>query len=289
MPVQQRRSLRRMLGVAGDLLEDVVVLLDEGTRRGADATARIVRRRGGSAANVAVTAAGLGASVRLITAVGDDPTGRSLVSEVEVAGVVVRAQVGERTGSVVVVVEPGGQRTMYPDRGAAGGLRLHTADVAGLELLHLTGYALLPALRSSAPGSLVDDLRRLDIARTIDVASVQVVEQLGDALVPLLRWLGPRVVLANEDEATALGWSPEHPPEDLDVVIKHGPGPAVLLSGGSVVTVPALPVGIVDDTTGAGDAFAAGYLVAVLAGHPAVEAIAAGHRSAARHLRRFPS
>lgn len=287
--MDDRRSLRRMLGVAGDLLEDIVVLLDEGTRRGADAAARIVRRRGGSAANVAVTAAGLGTEVRLITSVGDDPVGRALVTEVESAGVDVRARLGERTGAVVVVVEPGGQRTMYPDRGAARDLRLDAADVAGLDVLHLTGYALLHPGPSTTRASLVEDLRRLDVARTIDVASVQVVEQLGDALLPLLRSLGPRVVLANEDEAAALGWSPAHPPEGLDVVIKHGPGPAVLLSGGSVVTVAAEPVGIVDDTTGAGDAFAAGYLVAVLAGHPPVEAIAAGHRSAARHLRRLPS
>jgi sugar/nucleoside kinase (ribokinase family) len=77
-----------VLGVAGDLLEDVVVHLAEPTRPGADATtARIIRRRGGSGANTAAAAAALGAPVRLVTAVGDDPLGRHLVDGLVAAGV----------------------------------------------------------------------------------------------------------------------------------------------------------------------------------------------------------
>lgn len=282
------------LGVAGDLLEDVVVLLDEAPRRGADARARIVRRPGGSATNVACTAAGLGAVVRLVTAVGDDPLGRRLVADVAAAGVEVRARSGGRTGTVVVVVEPGGQRTMYPDRAAAAGLRLERADLAGLRLLHVTGYGLLPPSSGDddgtgpeAGGGLLDDLVALAPPRlSVDVSSTQVIEQAGAALQELLTRVGPLVVFANEDEADALGWRPGRVPVDGTVVIKRGPRPALVTTGRSVHSIPAEPVGEIGDTTGAGDAFAGGYLVAVLAGSDPVDAVRAGHRAAADRIRR---
>lgn len=275
-----------VLGVVGDLLEDVVVRLAEPTRRGADAPAVITRRRGGSAANVAVAAAGLGAPVRLVTAVGDDPLGRSLTAAAEAAGVEVRARRTARTGSVVVVVEPGGERTMYPDRAAAADVRLDPVDGDGLSLLHVPAYGLLPLPgHPGALGPLADDLRRPGPPLAVDVSSVQVVEALGPALEAELVALRPVVVLANADEAAALRWWPGRPPAASTVVVKRGGAPALVLADGRVTEVPAEEVGPVADSTGAGDAFAAGYLVAVLAGHHPPDAAAAGHRAAARHLR----
>lgn len=275
-----------VLGVVGDLLEDVVVRLAEPIRRGADAPAVITRRPGGSAANVAVAAAGLGAPVRLVTAVGDDRLGRSLVAAAEAAGVDVRARRTARTGSVVVVVEPDGERTMYPDRAAAADVRLDPEGSTDLSLVHVPAYGLLPPPGHPGPlGPLAEDLRRVAAPLAVDVSSVQVVEALGPALEAELGALRPVVVLANADEATALGWWPGRPPAALTVVVKRGPAPALVLADGLVIEVPAEEAGPVPDSTGAGDAFAAGYLVAVLAGHHPPAAAAAGHRAAARHLR----
>ena len=68
-----------MLAVVGDLLEDIVVRIDATPTLGTDTPARIQRRRGGSAANVAACAARAGAPVRFIGCVGDDDLGDQLV------------------------------------------------------------------------------------------------------------------------------------------------------------------------------------------------------------------
>jgi sugar/nucleoside kinase (ribokinase family) len=188
---------------------------------------------------------------------------------------------------VVVVVEPDGERTMYPDRAACYELRADGASTAGIELLHVPVYGLLPELGSDRPVSaLADDLRRLRMPLSVDVSSLQVIERLSDGLLRLFHELGPAVVFANRLEAHALGWGPHAALAGCTVVVKRGPDPALVLAHDSVDEVPAEPVDSVSDTTGAGDAFAAGYLVAVLAGHAPHAAARAGHRSAAHHLRR---
>ena len=69
-------------------------------------------------------------------------------------------------------------------------------------------------------------------------------------------------------------------------VVKHGAGPATVLGAdGVVASVPAHDLGAVTDTTGAGDAFAAGYVVAAMGGHDVEACLAAGHDAAAGLLR----
>jgi sugar/nucleoside kinase (ribokinase family) len=275
------------LGVVGDLVEDVVVLLDEPIRRGADAPARILRRPGGSAANVAVAAAGLGAAVRLLTAVGDDDLGRGLVDRLAGLGVAVHAVRAGRTGTIVVVVEPDGERTMYPDRGAAATVSLGPGAVDGLRLLHLPAYGLLPPDGSPpGPGPLLAQVAAAGLALSVDVSSLQVIDVLGATLVDALTSLRPVVTFANRDEADALGWLGDEPPAGLTVVVKQGPDPALLWHRGECTEIRAEAIDDPRDSTGAGDSFAAGYLVAVLAGQDPPDAVRAGHRTAAAHLRR---
>ncbi len=99
--------------------------------------------------------------------------------------------------------------------------------------------------------------------------------------------MGPAVVFANELEAAALGEGLRPAPlGGALVVIKHGPDPAVILGHGpSAVEVPALAVDDVRDTTGAGDAFAAGVLLALETGADPPAAVRRGHEVAAAHLR----
>jgi len=105
----------------GDLIDEIAVRLDAPWRRGSDAAAQITRRRGGSAANVAVAAVAAGGSARFIGAVGQDATAETLEAALVRAGVEPLLQRGGRSASIVVVVEPDGERTMLPDRAAGRG------------------------------------------------------------------------------------------------------------------------------------------------------------------------
>src|SRR5690606_15725897 len=99
-------TVASVLTVIGDLLEDIVVWTTAPQRRGTDNPAVVTRSRGGSAANVAARAATRTPS-RFVGRVGDDPAGVLLVEALDAAGVDVRVQRGGRTGSVVVIVDPG--------------------------------------------------------------------------------------------------------------------------------------------------------------------------------------
>ena len=126
-----------MLVAVGDLVEDVVVWpagLAAGqaggqaagpARHGTDNPAVIHRTRGGSAANVAAfarAAAPAAVPARFIGCVGADPAGDVLCAELAGRGVDVRVQRRGRTGTIVVLVDGDGERTMYPDRAAAAEL-----------------------------------------------------------------------------------------------------------------------------------------------------------------------
>ncbi|MEQ3552420.1 carbohydrate kinase family protein [Pseudonocardia nematodicida] len=276
-----------MLAVLGDLVEDVVVWPAGPVEPGTDTPARIFRRRGGSAANVAAAVAGLGAPVRFLGRVGDDATGRALTAELAGRGVDVRVQRRGSTGAVVVLVDPGGERTMLPDRGAAA--ELDDADpawVRGVALLHLPAYGLLADPCAGSARALAARVRDDGGAVSVDASSAAPLRTYGvRRFLDGLAALAPAHLLANADEAGLLGL-PDSAPDGTVVVVKDGPRPArVYLPGtGTAVQVAAVPVPAVRDTTGAGDAFAAGYLAAITRGADPAAAAADGHATAARVL-----
>ena len=101
-------------------------------------------------------------------------------------------------------------------------------------------------------------------AVTVDVSATSVVADARPrACHRLLDELAPAVVFANAAEAAAAGLLDGAP---WPVVVKRGPDPAWILCDGRRVEVPAAAVGDVRDTTGAGDAFAGGFLTAFVAG-----------------------
>ncbi len=277
-----------MLCSLGDLLDDVVVWLAAPIASGTDTPARVFHRRGGSSANVAAFAAGTGRAVRFVGQVGDDAVGERLVADLTSCGVDVRVKRGGRTGAVVVVVEPGGERTMLSDRGSAVELDgVPPSWMDGVDLLHVTAYALTAEPVASTATRLIATVRASGGRLSVDASSVRALADFGpERFVAALTHLGPDVLFANEAEASLLGLPERLPAGVALAVVKRGAVSTVLVAPGCppvYVAVP--PLDDVADTTGAGDAFAAGFLGALLDGLGPVEAAEQGHQLAAAVLR----
>ncbi|MCY7365845.1 MAG: carbohydrate kinase family protein [Frankiaceae bacterium] len=252
----------RRLAVVGDLVEDVVVWPDGPVARGSDTPSRVFRSRGGSAANVAVAAAPL-VSTRFLGCVGTDPLGDRLVAELAAAGVEVRAQRRGRTGTIVVLVDVDGERTFLPDRGAAADLGLVADDdLDDVSVLHVPAYGLHGGRTATTVRALLATATARGIPVSLDASSWAVLREIPD-YVALVERVRPVVLFANADEAREL----PVPLTGTTVVVKNGSRPTtVLLPDGSSLSVPVPVVDAVRDSTGAGDAFAAGWLSAMMEG-----------------------
>lgn len=267
-----------VLAAVGDLVEDVVVWLSGPVRRGTDTPARVHRARGGSAANVVVAAAPYVAT-RLIGAIGDDPLGRRLALELVASGVDARLQHRGRTGSIVVLVDPDGERTFLPDRAAAAELDPPADDALdGVAVLHVPAYGLDGGRTAATVRGLLATAARRGVPVSLDASSWAVLRTLGvPAFRALVERVRPVVLLANADEARELDlWA--RPLPGIDVVVKDGPRATTLLAAdGRRTTVEVQAVPGVRDSTGAGDAFAAGWLSAMIDGAGALARIERGH------------
>jgi sugar/nucleoside kinase (ribokinase family) len=279
--------------VVGDVMTDVVAMAAGPLSHHSDTPASVTLQGGGSAANVAAWLATLGVPTAFLGRVGDDDLGRRAAGELSAYGVDARLGVDPHrsTGTCVVLVEPGGERTMLPDAGANLGLTVTDLPMAVFRPgahLHLSGYTLLRA--GSRPAALTA-LRRAREARmtvSVDASSAAPLQAVGAAA--FLEWTeGVDVCLANIDEARVLSGrsDPRAAAEVLseryrEVVVKLGPRGALWHGGFVGASAPGERVDEVVDTTGAGDAFAAGFLAEWLL-HPEPEsALTAGNRLAAR-------
>ena len=237
----------------GDLLLDVVVRLDAPLAAGDDVTAATALSAGGQAANVAAWAAALGADARIVAVRSPDDAGAIAARELERRRVDVRGPVGARTGVVVSLVEPGGDRTMASDRGSAPDLheRALEDEWFACDALHLSGYSLLREPISRAAMRAAGVARNGGARVSVDLSSWTHVRDNRSRVADALARLAPDVVFGNEREWEALG--------ELDaptVVVKRG-ARGISVDGSHHDAPPAVVV----DTTGAGDALAAGFLV----------------------------
>ena len=253
----------------GDIMLDVTAVVGAPIKQGVETRAVISTQGGGAAANVASWLAVSGTPAHLIARVGDDPAGTTVLAELDKYGVEHSQTIvpGASTGVVVVLVDALGERTMFPDSGANSGLGLaDLPSLAGFTAVYLSGYPLVnPRSRSGA----------LDILRTVkerglpvifDPSTVGVLLEVG--LNQVREWLTlVDVVILNEEEAHFL--SGKNNPVDaaidlltltpLVVIKRGGQGALAQARGSQLVQIPAIDVDVVD-TTGAGDAFAAGFI-----------------------------
>jgi sugar/nucleoside kinase (ribokinase family) len=251
------RKMPQMICVLGDLLVDVIVRVDGPIAEDTDTYGRTKVGAGGQAANVAAWVAALGGRSRFIGKRADDAAGRLVAEELEEQGVdVVGPVVDSGTGTVVSIATPDGKRTMLSDRGVAPSFRTDELDpswLGGCERLHLPAYSVLSSpIRETALAAAA-----LAPVISLDLSSVAAIHAAGvPAVRAAIAELRPDVVFANEEEAALVG--------ALDVatlVVKRGARGCSVRRGSEERDYPAEPAEPVD-STGAGDAFAAGFLLA---------------------------
>jgi len=290
--------------VLGDLMLDVVVAPARALESGTDVPGRISLVQGGSAANTARWLGRLGARSSLITAVGRDTAGRVLVEALRSDGVtprVVRVP-GARTGRIGVLVAADGERSFVADRGAADHLRpadLRAAWFSGADALHLPVYSLLGEPLGDAGRRAIELAREAGALVSVDLASIGPLLADGRRSArALIAAAAPDVLFATASEAAALlgGRSVDGLLEfAAAAVVKRGAkGATVLARVGDDLTRFEVATEHVAaaDSTGAGDAFDAGFLVGWFAARAAgrslpaslQRAAVAGHRAATRQL-----
>ncbi len=293
--------------VVGDLMVDIVLAPARPLETGTDVPGRVMLRQGGSAATTARWLARLGTRTILICAIGRDSEGRALSAALEGDGVRVRATrvAGERTGRIGVFVAPGGERSFVADRAAAD--RLAPADLRtrdfGVSLVHLPAYSLLGDPLGRAGRRAIELGRSNGALISLDLSSVGPLLAHGRrAALGLVRDAAADVLFATTSEAAALvGRRDAAGLTDLArlVIVKRGRAGASVLGrtgDGSLAFDVATPPLEAADTTGAGDAFDAGFIATWLAAEPAQRhrpailrrAVLAAHRTAARQLATTP-
>jgi sugar/nucleoside kinase (ribokinase family) len=259
--------------VVGDVMVDVVARLSGPVAEGSDSPARIQWGFGGSAANVAAWLALAGASPVLVGRVGDDPQGAAARADLAAAGVDARlATDPERaTGTCIVLVAPGGERSMVPDPGANHALAPADLPDDVLEReghLHVVGYALLRSGSRPAARAGIERAKAAGMTVSVDPSSAAL---LSADFLDFAE--GADLLLPNADEARALGGVGTLVERFPEVVVKLGAQGALWTAGSEEVRVAAPPARPTLDSTGAGDAFAAGLLAARLHGAAPAEAL----------------
>ncbi|HEX2292598.1 MAG TPA: PfkB family carbohydrate kinase [Gaiellaceae bacterium] len=239
----------------GDLLLDVVVKLSRPLAEGDDTHGETRAGAGGQAANVAAWAAALGAEARFVGKVGADGAGELVEADLRRHAVdVLGPPPAGRNGVVVSLVELDGSRTMVSDRGVA--VELAPGDLQAewfgrADWLHLSGYSLMADPIGAAAERAAALAREGGAKVSIDLSSANLIREFGhDRLAERVARIRPDAVFGNEAEHEELS-------VDSEVrIVKRG-AEGASIAGRSLAVHP----GEVVDTTGAGDALAAGYLV----------------------------
>ena len=232
---------------------------------------------GGSAANTIVGIAGFGARAAYVGKVKDDQIGRLYAHDIRAAGVAFDtspASGGPATGCSYILVTDDGERTMNTYLGAAQELTADDIDadeVAGAKIVYLEGYLWDPesAKEAFVKAATIAHGAGREVALTLSDAFC--VDRYRDEFLELMRKRTVDLVFANEAELHSLYQTSDfdtalkefRKDTKLGVVTRSEKG-CVVASKDGVIAVPAFPIEKMVDTTGAGDLFAAGFLVGLV-------------------------
>jgi len=273
----------------GDIMLDVTAVVGAPISQGVETRASISTQGGGAAANVASWLAVHGTEAFLIARVGDDAAGRTVLSELDGYGVQHSNTVipDAKTGVVVVLVDALGERTMFPDSGANSGLSLiDLPDLQWFDAVYLSGYPLVNPKSRNGALDILREVRASGLPVVFDPSTVGVLLEVG--LQTVREWLTMvDVVIMNDEEAHFITGkqNPIDAATELlalteTVVIKRGANGALAkMRGGQLEQVSALDAEVID-TTGAGDAFAAGFIQSWFEHKNLLEALNSGTRFA---------
>ncbi|MGA2211244.1 MAG: PfkB family carbohydrate kinase [Acidimicrobiales bacterium] len=290
-----------VLVVVGDVINDVVIRPLTSPAPGTDTPSDVQLTPGGSGANQAAWLGWLGASVRFASRAGaaDAARHRDVLESFGVDARIV-SDPERRTGTIAILVGPGGVRSMFSDRGASAFLDegdLPAALLDGASRLHVSGYSLFGETSRPAVLRLMTMAASAGVEISVDPCSVAGLREVGaDAFLGWTKEVA--LVFPNLDEGRFLAGCPsEHPATIVDTLLEHyglvaltlGPaGVLVASSAGERIRLEAPAVSVLDPT-GAGDAFCAGFLAELLdsaGGNDArlLRATEAGSRAAAKAL-----
>ncbi|MDT4938739.1 MAG: hypothetical protein QOG80_2410 [Pseudonocardiales bacterium] len=269
---------------------DVLTVLNQPMQIGSDTPADVRWTGGGSAANTACWLAAAGVDAVFVGRAGADLAGRAALDGLTAAGVAAQVGIDDElpTGTCVVLVDHTGERTMIPSPGANAALSAADVDAVRLDEsthLHVSGYALFGGARDAARFA-IGLAHAAGATVSIGAASAGPLATLGAH--EFLTWSAGTTVFANRDEAAVLTGLEDQSAAAFVIgsaveaaVLTSGATGSIWSDGGEPIYADAELVDVVD-TTGAGDAFAAGYLATWLAGGQPGAAMLEGHRLAAR-------
>ena len=264
---------------------DVTVLLNRPIVEGLETRAKISTQGGGAAANVASWLAFNKTPSYLVVRIGDDSAGQTLITELDSYGVEHSSRVipNTNTGVVVVIVGSEGERTMFPDSGANSGLGLtDLPDLSQFSAVYISAYSLINTQSRAGVLDIINAIKAAGLRIILDPATVGVLMEVG--VKAATEWLDLiDTIILNEEESHFL--TGKDNPVDAaakllervnTVVIKRGSNGALgQVRGGQLIQVEAKKTTVVN-TTGAGDAFAAGFISIWADNGPLIEALESG-------------